>query len=250
MSTNETQTPTKTNVTEEFVKLSKTNEFKWYASDILVLLNSVLSIFLWRSSPGASTFFFKGAFLFSTASFGFVLFQKYHAAIPAFTTLLTDDSFQYFIYSALWLVSPRKLFSLLPIIILALFHALTYAKSYVLPIFHDKVWSGRIDNFIVSYNEPLTTASSSIEFFLLLNLIFNAILFRTRSWVTLAVYVIFFKLRFQTSTFTRQVVKQWEVRVDQLAGNPALPPAAKNIWAQFKGVIAKIPGTVVEKKQE
>lgn len=226
--------------------LSKTVEFKWFISHVVVVLSTVLMLLL-TFYPKASGFFYRAGFVSAFSGFAIILFQKYGKTKPSLNVLGRDTNFQYAVFTLVWLFLVRRVLALFPLAIFSLFHFLTYMRSYLLPAMGHAPTSPliqRIDAMVKNFNEPLTVLAANFELTLAVQLLFAALTFARGAWVQLILYITFFRLRYATSAYTRHAVKVWEVRVDQLLGHPSLPPAAKQYWAQAKSYLARIPGPV------
>lgn len=87
--------------------------------------------------------------------------------------------------------------------------------------------------------------SANVEFGVLFYLILSTLTFHKAAIFQLAVYFAFFKLRYNTSQFTRHAVKQMEVRVDGLVSHPSVPPFVKQTWISGKRIIAQVSGPLL-----
>jgi len=224
--------------------LAKTLEFKWFVSHAFVVLNTIGTLVFFRF-PKLANFTYRVGFLAAFASFAVILYQTYGRSKPTAAVLIRDDNFQYVVATLFWLVTPRHVLALLPLSIFSLFHVLTFTRSYLLPaVGHpaDSPLIKKIDALVKNYNEPLTVLAANFELALAVQLLVLSFTFRKGSWLQLVFYVLFFRIRYATSAYTRHAVKAWEVRVDQLLGHPSLPPKAKQVWADVKTQLAKIPG--------
>lgn len=199
-------------------------------------------------SPRVANFWYKEVYTAVISTYGIVLYETYgrngaRALNPML--LLKDENIQYTLVSILWLLTTPFFGTLPPFAIFSVLHILSYTRSYLLPLagHSDKSpLSQRIANFTHSYNAQLMVFASSSEFFVLVRLLFYVLSFRAQAIIQAAAYFAFFKLRFNTSQYTRHVVKTWEVRVDGLLSHPSVPPVIKHGWVNFKGAVTTFVG--------
>ncbi|PRT52485.1 Nucleoporin POM33 [Wickerhamiella sorbophila] len=228
----------------KLAELTRTIEFKWYASHVTVvtftMIYMLLRLFFSGRFPG---FLYKMVFVAASAAFGLIVYQKYTTGQLTPAILSRDDSVHYLYLAVVWLFTMERYFAPLPFAIFSFFHALTYARSYLLPAMYatpPRELAQRIDHVVKKYNEPFTKVAAQVEFGQLIVLILAALRARKGTWIQLLLYVVFFRSRYSVSRYTQGAVKSVEVRIDNLV--PAGP--AKDIWLKFKAAVAAIPGPV------
>lgn len=227
----------------KLAELTRTTEFKWYASHVSVFTFTLLylNLRLFFNSGRLPGVLYKIIFVAASAAFGLIVYQKYATQQLNASIIARDDSVHYLYLALVWLFTPERYFAPVPFSIFSFFHALTYARSYLIPAMYStppRALVQRIDYVVHKYNEPFTNVAAQIEFGLLVWLVLSALRFRAGSWIQLFLYGAFYRTRFSVSRYTQGVVKSVEVRIDR-----ALPPGpAKDIWIKTKGVIAAIPG--------
>lgn len=86
---------------------------------------------------------------------------------------------------------------------------------------------------------------ANIELFLLVRLTLALFTFRLAAFIKFAVFLVFFRLRYQTSVYTYRVIQSWEVFIDRTLSNPNIPIAVKEGWITFKGYVRNIFGTLL-----
>ncbi|CCE65341.1 hypothetical protein TPHA_0K02080 [Tetrapisispora phaffii CBS 4417] len=237
--------PVKT-VGEKFIELAKTLQFAWFFGHVVVLISSLL--FVISGKP----FFYRLAYAGVIESFGIINYQHFHLKPKAKDTelnlvnLLTNENVLYTSLSVFWFLTPPIRFTLLPFLIFSLFHSLNYLKNNLLPkVFSISVESNNravvyIDQFVKQYNERCISLVGSIELNLLLLLIVRFVFLYSRSFITLAVYLLFIKLRYENSKYMKSNFAQWRVRLDGLFSHPQVPPAVKLYYSKFKDLLFKV----------
>lgn len=235
--------PGATTGTVSIEKLIQSPEFAWFGTHVVAIVSYLLSLFF-RKSAALGGILTRITFLSEAASFGIILFEKYGTRFN-YRQLLVDDNAHYFSLALVWLLSSYRLFAAAPFVIYSLFHALTYARAYLLPAFgypQTSNVSRAIESFIKTRNGQFTTLASGLELFILLRLFVGLLSFKKGSILLFVVYAVFFRLRYAVSGYTRNVVHQAEVHVDSIVNNPNLPPVVKETWVKTKGAVAQTPG--------
>lgn len=187
--------------------------------------------------------------------FGFVLHGDFYSGrLPVSNPplLLQDSSIQYFFCGLLWLFTAPFLATLPPFMVFSVSHALNFICSDILPCFgysQKSSLSVRIQNLVSSNSPKLMVAAAHIELFILIRLICFVLAFRTSAVIQLVFYTLFFKLRYQSSTYTHNAVQIWKTQVDSLVAHPSVPPAIKKGWIEFERYVCLgfgfIPGVPV-----
>lgn len=87
----------------------------------------------------------------------------------------------------------------------------------------------------VSFVELAIMARVTIGVFLLKN-----------SFLTPIIYAHFLRQRYYQSAFTREAIGFVNVKVDEFVKKPGNPPAALQVWTQFKGYLARWVGSTLQ----
>ncbi|KAK7207755.1 hypothetical protein BZA70DRAFT_272139 [Myxozyma melibiosi] len=241
--TGSTAAPPAESVSTRLIKLAKTLQFAWFTGHVFVLVGVLFYVLsAIRFAPGTSwaRFWYRETYFSVIATYGIVLYRSYRASTPTATTIIRDDNVQYLFIALLWLISKPLLITLPPFAIYSFFHVLTYTRTNLLPTLGQPTTTGpaaQIQSFVDNYNDKFTALVGNLELVLLVRLFFNAILFRKGSWISLIIYGAFIRLRFEQSAFTRQAVKNWEVRADSLIAHPSVPAGVKNGWEKAKATL-------------
>lgn len=211
-------------------------------------VNYLLHGFGLMFSPAVGVFWYREAYLAITLTFLFIINETYFKGGQQLNAanLLKDTNLQYFFIAVVWLFTPPYSGTLPPFVIFSLVHVLSYTYSYLLPVLgypHTSAISTKISTFITNHQMQLMFAAANVEFLLLLRLTLHAFSFNRMALVQFGAYLVFFKLRYQTSAYTHQVIQIWEIRIDNLVSNPSLPPVVKTIWIKTKQGLATVFGT-------
>uniref|UniRef100_A0A060TG91 ARAD1D21450p n=1 Tax=Blastobotrys adeninivorans TaxID=409370 RepID=A0A060TG91_BLAAD len=228
--------------------LVKTVQFAWFVGHVLALVGSffylLFSLRIFKS-PSFPKFWYREAYVAIIFTFSIILNQTYRSKPLTVQALLRDDNCHYIFLAFLWLFSRPSFFTLPPFLVFSLFHVLTYLRSYLLPALghgSSSPLSAQIGHFVTGYNDRFMMLAASIECLQFVRLLFRVFTFRKGTLVQFIIYVGFMKLRYDNSMFTRTIVKQYEVRIDSLLANPAVPPVVRNGWISFKNSLAQVFG--------
>lgn len=149
-----------------------------------------------------------------------------------------------------WLFTPQYPLAMLPYGIYSIFHVATYTRANVLPTVqpvktpagatgatgakNESAAATTIGNFVKTYYDSSMTIVSALEILLWIRLLLAAVFFARRSWILLALYTAFLRARVGQSSHTQNSFSLLETRVDSLAANQSVPPAARQVWDGVK----------------
>lgn len=153
--------------------------------------------------------------------------------------VIKDDNAQYLVLAIAWFFSSPSFWTLPQFMIFSLFHILAYMRSSILPAmgYSPKSWlSTRIKTFFNSSNESFMRVAASTEFAYLFILVTDMFRHRLRKYSVLkcAFYVLFIKVRYEQSLYTRTIVRNLEIQIDGLCNHPMCPIMVRNVWLVFK----------------
>lgn len=144
-----------------------------------------------------------------------------------------------------WLFSKQIPLAVLPFAVYSVFHVATYTRGVLLPMLQQqsadaaKPQGGLADSigrFIKEYYDSSMSLVAGLEIALWFRLLGSALLFQKGSWILIIVYTVFLRARISQSTFVQGMLHQMGARGDALANRQDVPPAARNVWEQAKGV--------------
>ncbi|GEQ68895.1 hypothetical protein JCM33374_g2564 [Metschnikowia sp. JCM 33374] len=222
----------------------KTLQFAWFAGHALTVLSTIFFLLTYvRVFPSTYKFWYKLAFLGVIESFGVLIYQSIKKAGVNPKLLLKDDNVHYlFLAVVLFFYSPYVLLTLSTFALFSTFHVLSYSKNVLFPAFgiaESHPLSEKVGNFITANNNNSIALASLLEVYTVAWLLVRLITFRKNSLIPFLVYVVFIKLRFEKSTFTRNAFKSVELKLEGLI-NQTGAPAAKNAWVSVKSVFHQV----------
>ncbi|ODV88850.1 hypothetical protein CANCADRAFT_130163 [Tortispora caseinolytica NRRL Y-17796] len=224
-------------------ELVKTIQFAWFVGHVVSLLGFVLyfiSVFRIRSSSRLPLIWYRMDLLGAIATFGIVLATSYTKLDPR--KIVRDDNFQYLLVSILWWFQSPSILVLIPFACFSIFHVLSFTRTTLLPTLGTPATSPigtKIAEFVKGYNDRSLAIASTIEILVLIRCILSALMFRRGSWITMVLYSVFIKVRYDNSHLTRASVRNMEVRIDSLLADARIPPSIRNVWNSFKASLRK-----------
>lgn len=231
----------------------KSLQFAWFAGHVLTTIATVgyfvsyfglyLIIPYARALPNPYKFWYKVALVGVVQSFGVLIFQTVKKNGTNIKVLAKEDNVQYlFLGLVLLFFSPYVLLTLSTFFLFSTFHVLSYTTHYLLPALHipdTHPLSVHLSNFVAANNNKSIGLASLLEVYTLVWLFVRVLAFRPVSVVPFLAYVVFIKLRFEKSAYTRNAFKSLELRVEDVVTKSG-SPVAKNGWVQAKGVFSRI----------
>lgn len=224
--------------------LVNTLQFAWFVGHVVTVLSVMFYVLTYlRIMPKTYKFWYKLALLGVIESFGVLIFQSVKKNGANAKLLLKDDNVQYLLLAAvLFVYSPYVLLTLSTFALFSTFHVLSYLKNYLLPaanIPDSHPLSTQIGNFITANNNKSISLACLLEVYTVGWLFVRVLTFRPTSLVPFLVYVIFIKLRFEKSSFTRSAFKSVEIKAESLV-NLTGHPVAKDLWVKVKLAFHKV----------
>lgn len=239
-----TQTPKPAAAKPELSATVKTLQFAWYIGHVVTTLSTLFFVLTYvKVFPKSYKFWYKLALAGVIESFGVLIFQSIKKNGANVKVLVKEDNVQYLVLAlALFLNSPYVLLTLLSFFLFSTFHVLSYTKHYLLPALNipdTHPISVKIGDFVTANNNKSIQLASVLEVYTLFWLLLRVITFRKTSLVPFVVFLVFIKLRFEKSAFTRNTFKSVEIKVEDVV-NKLGQPAVKDAWLKAKAAFARI----------
>jgi hypothetical protein len=243
---------------QRLAALAQTLQFAWFAGHVTLLLATMrysLSYITFNFSSKFATFSYRLAFLSACVTYGIVVYKAYRARMRTgkqggILSLATDENVQYLLMALVWLFSRQIPLAVTPFAVYSVFHVATYVRSNLLPTIQPPPASApagskpqasgaseAIGRFVKEYYDGSMTLVALLEIALWFRVVGSALLFQKGSWILLAVYTVFFRARVAQSSFVQEAIHQVTARIDAQLANQSTPPAARNAWGTFKGVV-------------
>lgn len=249
--------------------LVQTLQFSWFMGHLTLLLSTIyytITIVRFNATSGIAQFTYRLAFMSAAVTYGIVVFKAYRAKVQRGQTgnpqqqalsLLGDENVQYLIMALIWLYSKAIWFALLPFAVYSTFHFLSYLRTNVIPTFAPPTSapgatptspgsrpavqhpiSELISRFVKQNYDTSMHLVSNLEIFLWVRLFLGAIVFKN-SWVLLAIYTVFLRIRHAQSQFVRQAFQGLERKGDALVNDARVPDNLRNGWKVGKDAAKK-----------
>ncbi|KAF1811807.1 hypothetical protein P152DRAFT_51930 [Eremomyces bilateralis CBS 781.70] len=250
------------------LNLAQSLQFGWFVGHAILLLSVLrygFSYLTFNSASRWARFSYRTAFLSAVATYVIVVYKSAKAKAKREAqnkgsiqplSFAFDENVHYLVWAVVLLFTRQVPLALLPFAIYSTFHVATYTRSQLLPVvFPSKAPTpaasgaaprseppgySALGNFIKAYYDPSMATVALLEIALIFRLAFSALLFVRLSWVTLIVYLLFFRMRYSQSQYIREGLAHIGARVDALVANQGTPPVARQVWEQTRGVLAKV----------
>jgi len=225
------------------------------------MLISALRYFLaWATFKTISNWWYKASFTGALVSYAIVCQKSVGAPQPNLAFIkraLLDENVQYFMLAIFWWTSNPIAIALIPYLIFSLFHALTFARTTLMPqLLHPSppATAGgppqphplvkRLQVWVKSNYDTAMRAVAYTELIILIRVILGALTFQN-SLLTPVIYVHFMRQRYYQSQFTRDALAVTSARIDAFINKPGNPPVLAQVWNQGKGLIGRWAGATL-----
>lgn len=257
--------PHRNSLAKTLPKLMSSLQFYWFLGHAAaIILFLAYFVFSFLSTRRSSTYY-RYALVSELISYGIVIKQvHFKSRLTPKAQVLKDDNFQYFILGATFFISSFKIGpisgALYPFVIYSFFHTITYFQANVLeslPITLQTQASinARISHVSTNFNQQALFIASSSEVMLFSYFLMGLPgcffrLFRDPIYVvvhllTFMMVVVFVKLRYNDSQYTRAAVQQFDARITQFLANPIVPPQLAALYnVSFKNAIVRYVGPI------
>lgn len=238
-------------------KLLKTAQFYWFLSHVFTVLFFLVHLAYSFFNYKQSLRYYQFSLLSILTTYLIVIKQLKKKTM---VQLINDENIQYFVLAATMYLSSLKIGvitgSLYSFVIFSIFHILNYYQNNLLEIFISSIQQqqlihGKISHFVSTYNQQALLMAANAEMFLLffganpliqlptifvnlMNKDLLAVLVRINLFL---VVLVFNKLRYDSNQFTKLVIEQWDMKIQQLLVN--YPQFSGVYNGTFKGLVAK-----------
>ncbi|THV07560.1 hypothetical protein K435DRAFT_959637 [Dendrothele bispora CBS 962.96] len=239
--------------------MATTQHYIWASGHFVLLLSAFRYFLAWITFKSVSAWWYKASYTGALMSYAIVCHKSLGTPQPNPTYIrraLLDENVQYFILAFFWWTSKPIAITLLPYTIFSLFHALTFARTTLMPQFlppgppataggppTPHRFQKKLQVWVKANYDPAMKAVAYTELVILVRVVIGALLFQN-SLLSPIVYVHFMRQRWYQSSFTREAVAVTATRIETTVnqqGNPTLT----GVWGQVKGLIARWAGSSV-----
>lgn len=253
---------------ERLKALAQTLQFAWFAGHVTLLLSVFrysLSWITFNYYSSSAQVAYRLAFLSAAATYGIVVYKGHIArgrlqgSVPSIVVKLAgDENVQYLGMAIVWLYSRQVPLALLPFSVYSIFHVATYSRAHLIPTLQPPAQGAAgpaspsspgsakpasnpladtIGRFVKQYYDASMDLVAGLEMALLFRLAVGILTFSKGAIVLFFIYVAFFRARYTQSSFVQQAVRHFTARVDASVSHQSTPPAVRQGWETFKGVI-------------
>ena len=245
-------------VKERFISLTENLQFAWFVGHAVVLLCSFFYLFSFNR------IIYRIAYVGVLHSFGIIVYQQYYQNVKngsasgnasssatntgskfSLNALINDENVLYFVLAAMWLLTPIFSVSLVPYTLFSLFHVLKYLQNVLLPVVfgiskENNSTVAAVAKFTHTYNERCMYWVGTSEILIVVLLFLRALLWYPSSWIVLITDLLFLKLRYENSKYTKAAFSQCRVRLDGIISHPSIPPQVKSAYNVAKTKLIEI----------
>ncbi|THH26658.1 hypothetical protein EUX98_g7535 [Antrodiella citrinella] len=174
---------------------------------------------------------------------------------------ITDENVQYFIVAIFWWSSKPIAIALLPYAIFSLFHALTFARTTLMPQFlppgppataggqpTPHPFAKRLQVWVKSNYDSAMKIVAFIELAIMFRVLLGALTLQN-SLISPIIYAHFLRQRYYQSLFTRTAISVVHGYVDGYVRKPGTPPVAVTIWDKFTMILSRWAGSTLVPQQ-
>ncbi|KAF7627791.1 hypothetical protein AFCA_001875 [Aspergillus flavus] len=259
--------PSNLPLAERLKALAQTLQFAWFAGHVTLLLSVfryLLSYITFNYYSSSAQVSYRLAFLSAAATYGIVVYKGHIArgrlqgSVPNIAVKLAgDENVQYLGMAIVWLYSRQVPLALLPFSVYSIFHVATYSRAHLIPTLQPPAQGAgsaspsspgaakpaaspladTIGRFVKQYYDASMDLVAGLEMALLFRLALGVLTFSKGSILLFFIYVAFFRARYTQSSFVQQAVRHFTARVDASVSHQNTPPAVRQGWETFKGVV-------------
>ncbi|KAJ3736935.1 hypothetical protein DFJ43DRAFT_1048489 [Lentinula guzmanii] len=243
--------------------MATTQHYLWASGHFILLLSALRYFFAYATFKSVSPIWYKACYTGALLSYAIVCQKSLGVPQPNVAYVrkaLLDENVQYFLLAFFWWTSKPIAITLIPFMIFSLFHALTFARTTLMPQFlapgppatadgppTPHRFAKQLQIWVKANYDTAMKAVAYAELIILVRVLFGALLLRN-SILSPIIYAHFLRQRWYQSSFTRDAVAYTVARIDATVdgqGNPTLT----NAWAQGKGLIARWGGSTLAPAQ-
>ncbi|RXW20001.1 hypothetical protein EST38_g5862 [Candolleomyces aberdarensis] len=239
-----------------------TSQHYIWAGGHFVLLASALRIFLsWITFGSPSSWWYKAGFLGALTSYAIVCHKSLGTPQPNAAWVkkaLLDENVQYFILAFFWFTSKPVTIAILPYAIFSLFHALTFARTTLMPQFlppgppataggppTPPPLAKKLQVWVKANYDRAMSVVAYAEILIFVRVILGAITFQN-SLLSPLIYGHFLRQRYYQSAFTRHALAHADAQVTGLTTRPGIPPVVGQVWQRIRGLVGTWGGSVLQ----
>ncbi|KAF5384713.1 hypothetical protein D9757_006190 [Collybiopsis confluens] len=231
--------------------------YLWASGHFILLLSALRYFLAYATFKSVSPAWYKACYTGALLSYAIVCQKSLGVPQPNAAYVkkaLLDENVQYFLLAFFWWTSKPIAITLIPYMIFSLFHALTFARTTLMPQFlppgppttpdgppTPHRLAKQLQVWVKANYDTAMKAVAYAELIIFVRVLLGAILFQN-SLLSPIIYAHFLRQRWYQSNFTRQAVSATTGKIDGTVaqqGNPTL----SNIWGQGKALISRWGGS-------
>jgi len=244
--------------------MATTQHYLWAGGHFILLISALRYFLATLTLKTVSTWWYKASFTGALISYVIVCQKSLGVPQPNIAWVrkaLLDENIQYFLLALFWWTSKPVALALLPYAIFSLFHALTFARTtlipQVLPPGPPATAGGppqphpvakKLQAWVKSNYDTAMKAVAYTELLIMLRITLGAITFQN-SLLSPIFYAHFLRQRYYQSTFTRDAIAKVDERVEGYIRRDGVPPMAVGAWDKMKLALSRWVGSTIVPQQ-
>jgi len=241
--------------------MATAQHYVWASGHFLLLVCSLRYFLAWVTFKSVSDWWYKASFLGAIISYAIVCHKSLGTPQPNmayFRRAALDENVQYFLMAFFWWTSKPVALALLPYAIFSLFHALTFARTTLIPHFlghgppssangapQPHPFAKRVQTWVKAKYDYAMRAVAYIELIVLGRVVLGAFLLQN-SLLSPIIFAHFLRQRYYQSMFTRDALLDTSRRIDGITQKPGVPPVVGHVWTRVKDMVSRWGGTSLQ----
>lgn len=240
--------------------MATTQHYIWAAGHFVLLISALRYLLAAVLLRGASAWWYKTSFIGALVSYVIVVHKSLGMPTPSLAWVqraFVEENVQYLLLASFWWFSKPVAFALIPYTIFSLFHALTFARTTVMPQLLPQgspstaggpptphPLAKKLHSWVKANYNPAMKAVAFAELLIMLRVTLGALLFQN-SLIMPLVFAHFLRQRYYQSAFTRDAVAYVNNYIEGHVRTPGMQPMVVKVWDSFKTLLARWAGNVL-----
>ncbi|KAL4068334.1 hypothetical protein V8B97DRAFT_1974988 [Scleroderma yunnanense] len=233
--------------------MATTQHYLWAGGHFLLLVSALRYLVAYVSLKSVSSWWYRASFLGALVSYAIVCHKSLGSPQPNSAYIrkaMTDENVQYLLLAFFWWSSKPVPVALVPYFIFSLFHALTFARTTLMPRFlppgppataggppQPHPLAKRLQLWVKTNYDKAMRVVAYAELLIFMRVLFGALLFKN-SFVAPLVYAHFIRQRYFQSAFTRDAIATADARIGELVHRSGNPVVA-DVWGKARDLVGR-----------
>ncbi|KAJ7630721.1 hypothetical protein FB45DRAFT_916385 [Roridomyces roridus] len=240
--------------------MATSQHYLWASGHFLLLISSLRYFVAWAMFRSVSSWWYKASFTGALVSYAIVCQKSLGTPQPSAAFIrraMLDENVQYFLLAFFWWSSKPIAITLFPYAIFSLFHALTFARTTLMPQFlppgppasaggapTPHPMAKRLQQWVKANYDTAMRVVAYTELVIFIRVLLGAVTFQN-SLLSPIIFAHFLRQRYYQSAFTRESIGSVTARIDGFVRKPGNPPVVIKIWENVQMLISRWVGTTL-----